>query len=62
LPSATTSTSHGAIAFGHAMPCSSWNCSTAAALIRAGPIPYEPIQTGCSLPFSSRNVAPSGSE
>ena len=39
LPSATISMSHGASAFGQAIPFSSPNCSTAAAAIRAGPIP-----------------------
>ena len=39
LPSATSSTSNGASARGHEMPCSSANCSTAAAAIRAGPMP-----------------------
>src|SRR5919204_4718798 len=36
---ATTCTSYGAIDLGHAMPCSSWCCSTAAAITRPGPIP-----------------------
>ena len=29
------------------IPCSSANCSTAAAAMRAGPMPYDPIQIGC---------------
>ena len=32
------------------------------ARMRAGPMPYEPIQTGCPFPASSRNMAPIGSE
>src|SRR6266536_520962 len=60
--SATTWTSYGAIASGHAMPCSSWCCSTAAAMTRPGPIPYEPVIRGRCLPSSSRNVAPKASE
>ena len=39
LPSPTSSTSHGAIERGQEMPCSSAYCSTAAAAIRAGPMP-----------------------
>ena len=39
LPRPTSSTSNGAIERGHEMPCSSANCSTAAAAMRAGPMP-----------------------
>jgi hypothetical protein len=39
LPSVTSSTSKGATARGHEIPCSSLNCSIAAATMRAGPIP-----------------------
>ena len=61
-PIGTTQTSNGEIACGHTMPRSSENCSTADARMRAGPMPYEPIQTGCSFPASSTNMAPIGSE
>ena len=39
LPSPTSSSSNGASARGHAIPASSAVCSTAAATMRAGPIP-----------------------
>ena len=39
LPIAISCTANGASAFGQDIPCSSANCSTAAATIRAGPIP-----------------------
>ena len=39
LPSVTSSTSKGASARGQEMPCSSAHCSTAAATMRAGPMP-----------------------
>ena len=39
LPRPTRWTSHGAIALGQVIPCSSAYCSTAAARIRAGPMP-----------------------
>src|SRR6266508_4227895 len=36
---AITCTSYGATERGHLIPCSSWCCSTIAAIVRAGPIP-----------------------
>ncbi len=35
-------------------PASSFDCSMAAATMRAGPIPYEPMTIGRSTPPSSR--------
>src|SRR4051812_16323593 len=39
----TTWTSYGASSLGHTIPRSSWNCSTAAAITRPGPMPYDPM-------------------
>ena len=55
-------TLNGATGSGHLMPASSWNASMIAATSRLGPMPYEPMCTGCSAPSGPVTTAFMGSE